>query len=100
MPYKVAIRNNETKEIRFEVMERDWFKNGPEGDYYWWTEGNFSCDCNRRMSFNRAAGMTGEEVWAIEDQIEKSEFGSCSFGLFKALYAELPDGTKIKLDEE
>ena len=81
-------------------IEWDWFKNGEDGDFFWWTNGNFQCDCNRRMSFNRAGGMNEERVAEIEDEMDKRERGACSDGAYSALYAELTDGTKIPLDSE
>lgn len=88
MPYKVAIRKNETGEIRFHEVEWDWFKGDPEdGDWSWWVVGNFSCDCNRRDS------------WITDADPDAEEESTCSDGKFSALYAELPDGTRITLDE-
>jgi hypothetical protein len=41
------IRNNETMEVRTLPTTIDEFA---------WSEGNFSCDCNREARFKRAAG--------------------------------------------
>ena len=38
--YKVAIRKNETNEVRMCKQDHDW----EEHSDYWWTEGNMSCD--------------------------------------------------------
>ena len=27
-----------------------------DGTLYWWTEGNYGCDCNRYLAFERAQG--------------------------------------------
>jgi hypothetical protein len=81
MSYKVAIRKNETGEIRFSTVNWEW----SDGDMYWWTEGNFGCDCNREDRWNLAGG-----------DVPKSN--KCSDSKFSALYVELPDGTKIEID--
>lgn len=38
-----------------------------------WEEGNFSCDCNRYLLFERALGKT-------EEEIEASDPDKCSYG--------------------
>ena len=52
--YTMEIRCNATGDIR----ERT-YKYGPwdYGQEWYWTEGNFGCDCNRKMEFDRAAGI-------------------------------------------
>ncbi len=47
--YTVAIRNNETGEIRMcaQDLERG------AGSDFWWTDGNMACDCNRALTFAR-----------------------------------------------
>lgn len=90
MTYKVAIRKNSTGEIRQYEIEWDWFKDDSD-DFYWWTQGNYQCDCNRELSFIRASGreVTDEEFDAVQ----------CTDGAYSALYAELPDGRRIELDD-
>jgi hypothetical protein len=51
MTYSVAIRKNETGEVRICEMEVPW----GETSLFWWTEGNFGCDCNRELLFERAS---------------------------------------------
>jgi hypothetical protein len=46
----VFIRKQATGEIRRHVDEYPW-----QGDYIW-SEGNYACDCNRHLFFERAAG--------------------------------------------
>lgn len=29
---------------------------------FWWLEGNYACDCNRKMEFDRARGMSEDEI--------------------------------------
>ncbi len=81
--YMVAIKNNDTGEVRLCKQDIGW--NG-EGSEFWWTEGNMACDCNRHNEFLRA---NGEEETDVE----------CDMIRYSALYAELEDGTRIKLDD-
>lgn len=89
MAYKVAIRKNSTGEIRMASMDLDWFKADGGDDMYWWTEGNFACDCNRHLSWERAGGHEPRDD-------EEMECGSTAFA---TLYAVLPDGTRIDIDD-
>jgi hypothetical protein len=87
--YKVAIRKNDTQETRmYEVDFTDWENQYGTNDLFWWTEGNFGCDCNRGDSWHRAGGEPTEIEYP------------CGGDLFSALYAVLPDGSKIPIDEE
>lgn len=45
MTYIVCIVNNLTKEQRVKAVDLEW----NESSYFWWTEGNFGCDCNRQL---------------------------------------------------
>ena len=91
MPYKVAIRKNDTGEIRFANIDMDWYREGKDdgGDFFWWTEGNMGCDCNRKIQFDLAGNSHAETP---------GQDHPCSEGKYSALYAELPDGKKIELD--
>jgi hypothetical protein len=44
-PYTVAIRNNETGEVRMYRTEITWHEHAE----FLWTDGNFGCDCNRAI---------------------------------------------------
>ena len=55
------IRKNATGEIREYKTEVWLFDDNKEPDSYMWSEGNFSCDCNRCLFFDRAGGE--EENW-------------------------------------
>ena len=92
MRYSVLIRNNETGEERLYPLckEVPW----GDGSYYWWTEGNMSCDCNRHMSFLRAGGPgpVDDPHWNDVDR-------DCGDGAYSVPYAVLEDGTRIALDE-
>lgn len=40
-----------------------------DGSEFWWTEGNFGCDCNRFMEFERAGpSYTAEDEGRIRDE--------------------------------
>lgn len=84
MEYKIAIRNNETGEIRECPQDLKW----EEHTDFWWTEGNMACDCNRHLEFERAGGRKPE--W---------DEGECGDEKYTALYAEFPNGKKITLDD-
>lgn len=45
------------------VEVRDEFNGDGMGAEYMWTEGNYSCDCNRRLDMLRALG----EPWDVSD---------------------------------
>ena len=89
MPYKAHITKVDTGETRTTDIEWDWHKNGEDGDWFWWSEGNYSCDCNRELCFLRAGGET-PEISDVE----------CSEGKY-TVEIELPDGKRIpiKADE-
>jgi len=84
MGYKVAIRKNSTGEVRVCSIESEWEEDGAT-DEFWWTEGNFACDCNRAIKFALAAGERDTNV-------------VCGHTLYTCLYAELPDGSRVPLD--
>jgi hypothetical protein len=80
--YHVAIRKNETGEVRMYRHDMAW----DDSSMYQWTDGNYGCDCNRELFWHRA---NGDEAEAI----------SCGSTDFTVLYAELPDGTRIEIDD-
>lgn len=84
--YKVCIRKNETGEERIRTMKT---LNWKDHSLFWWTEGNFGCDCNRELEWHRAGG---EEI-DLDD-------AKCSDGRFAVLWAELPSGERIPIDEK
>ena len=88
MKYKVLIINNETKEERLRDMgDIAWL----ESSLFWWTEGNFGCDCNRRFEFMRAGNEEiTDEIWDLP----------CTSGKFSVPYAILEDKTKIQIEGE
>ena len=53
--YTAEITDTQTGETR----ERTYTDLGEwdDGAEYWWSDGNFGCDCNRRLEFGRAGGI-------------------------------------------
>lgn len=82
MAYKVAIRKNATREIREIEMDLDWH----DHSLFWWTQGNFGCDCNRELTF--------EPNGTFPDP----EDPPCGHERFTVLYVEFPDGKRIFID--
>ncbi len=86
--YKVAIRNTETNEVRVRTYDGEsdkWSK----ARRFLWEEGNFCCDCNRRIEFERAAGIEIDQ-----DNLECS----AEVNIFTIDYVELPDGDRIEIE--
>lgn len=42
-------------------VPKDWFMGNPHDNWYIWTEGNYSCDCNRALLHARWRGETEPE---------------------------------------
>ena len=85
--YDAVIVNNETGEARTYRMNVDWDDSNDSGHIYWWTEGNFGCDCNRALEFMRAG-----------DEEECDE--SCGESRFSVPHVVLPDGRIIPIDTD
>lgn len=85
MTYKVTIRKNATGEERTLDFSGAW----PEQHgLYMWTLGNYGCDCNREIFFERAAG----------NGIEPAEQSSCGETRFSVPHVTLPDGQVVQID--
>ncbi len=82
--YIVLLKNNETGEERKIHHDEDW----DDGSNYLWTEGNYSCDCNRHLFFERSIGRRPDKEEMVCGDIK-----------YTAVYAELPDGTRYVLDK-
>ena len=82
--YKVAIKNNETGEVRVSTQNFEF-----EAHTEWaWTEGNYGCDCNRHLEFERAIGNTPDFDEAI-----------CGDDKYSVLYFEIDDGEIINIED-
>ena len=68
--FTVYIRNNETREVAEITFTAKWLY---REHYYLWSQGNYSCDCNRQLLFERAKGnepdwdmaMCGESKYTV-----------------------------------
>lgn len=70
MTYTAVIQKVETGE----TAERA-YPNWQTADFSWWTEGNFSCDCNRELEFERGLGH--------DPDLDSVECGDNRFTLLK-----------------
>ena len=62
-PVLIYIKNKVSGvEVKF---TEDWDYNS----YYLWSSGNFSCDCNRQLLFNRELGIETEELISCGNKI-------------------------------
>ncbi len=82
--YHLIITNNETKETRICAMDIPFLA----GSLWWLTEGNYGCDCNRRIEFYRV-----EFPKLIYDDYE------CTGGKFTIVAAILSNGSIMPIDE-
>ena len=80
----ILLRNNRTGETRWYDDEMDW----SDGSEFLWTEGNYGCDCNRHLFFERAAGIGDDEGEDVD----------CGEVLYTAVEAVLATGEVIPLD--
>ena len=77
--YVVGIRDNDTGEVRFCQQQLPW----DDFSLFWWTTGNFGCDCNRALVFHQR--YTGTE---------------CGNTQFTVVGIWFPDGGELRdLDE-
>lgn len=89
MAYEVEIIDTATGERRVAKIPYEW--GSDDGDAHWWTEGNFGCDCNRGMVFDKAGGQEPGEhpCWSASGK-----------NRFRVTFAHLPDGRKVEIDGE
>jgi hypothetical protein len=67
----VLVRNSDGAR---RIYRPDWKPTWTWSDEYWWTEGNFGCDCNRRLTWARCADPP-------EDEPENQECGHGEFSV-------------------
>lgn len=84
MSYIVRIVRKADGEAADYVVESDW----SDGDFYWLTDGNMGCDCNRHLMFYRAS--SGEDP--IVDAV-------CGESLYSVPFVTLPDGAAVQVDD-
>ena len=101
MGYNIIIRENSSGDTVEYDMELEW----SEGSKFWLTrhEGNYRCDCNRKMTWLRAHGASEEESETLceEKQDEITGFWHdvfpCGHEAYDILYAVV-DGERIPID--
>lgn len=95
MAYTVEIREVATGETVTTQQNLDGVHPSGRDSLFWWTDGNFGCDCNRSMEFWRGKGVTEDEVRQRTEGVKCS----CGTGIIAYLVRiTLPDGTVV-LDE-
>jgi hypothetical protein len=81
----ISLRKNATGEVR--AIEHWSFEPYEDGDYLW-TEGNYACDCNRHLFFERAGGREPE-----------SREVACGDEKYTATHGTREDGSSFTLDD-
>jgi hypothetical protein len=90
MKYSVLIRKNDTGEERtYRSDDVEW----DDTTEFFWTEGNFACDCNRHLSFLRAGGPG-----PADDPHWNNAEHDCGDTAYAVPYATLEDGSRVELD--
>lgn len=101
MPYSVEIREvatgvNVTRAYPYEWVSKSDPSGEPgRGSLFWWTDGNFGCDCNRSMEFWRGNGVS-EDV--VRQRTSGTQCTNASGAQEYLVRITLPDGTVV-LDE-
>jgi hypothetical protein len=83
--YVAVIRRVSDGMERHAPQDGEWDTEG-ENSWYWWDSGNYSCDCNRYLEFERAGGGDPE----LDDPNCE-----CSNGRYLVLRFVFPDGSSI-----
>lgn len=83
MSYTLAIKNNETGEVREHKEDGTWLD-----EEFLWTEGGWACDCNRSLFFSMASG----------EEPEGSD--PCGSSKYSILHVTLPCGTQEEVEPE
>jgi len=82
MTYTVTMRNNATGEVKDFVQDLPWETHS----HFWWTDGNYGCDCNRYLVWN--------------DYPDEDDDTPCGHTMFTVLHATLQTGEVVKIDSE
>lgn len=90
MSFTLRLKKNSTGEIRcyeWTINDAEW----DDGQAHYFTEGNFGCDCNRRLMF---------EFWAVEKKTPPEEFDryTCGHVAYTIIDVTLPDGSVLPVD--
>lgn len=83
--YTAVIRRVSDGAERITVHNIPWYDDYDGGSWFYWTEGNYGCDCNRYLSFERAGGSDP----AIDDAV-------CGRGAYLVVEFRFFDGTTLE----
>lgn len=89
MSYIARIRKVATGEERDCQLDIPWYNAG--GSSWWWSEGNYGCDCNRCLEFERAGG--NELIGEVGDYEDAP--CPCGHGGYLIVSITLPDGRVV-----
>ena len=67
-PTHIEITDTATGEMRVYVDDFGFDDDPASGNEFCWSEGNFSCDCNRELFFERANGNEPDETECGDDR--------------------------------
>jgi len=68
-------------------------EDGEFKDFFWWTDGNMGCDCNRSMDFDRAKGIK------IDDPLDENPRYKCGSDRF-TIEKIICEGLEVWIDGE
>ena len=86
MRYTFEIQDTQTNETRQHQDAYDW--NDESHMLFMFRDGNYSCDCNRELFFQRAAGEAETDLDAVV----------CGEGRYVIARAQREDGSFIEID--
>lgn len=81
----IVIRKNSTGETRTIKVDLAWY----DHSHYFWTDGNFGCDCNRHLVW------LGMPKGSAHDEHDFK----CGYKEYTVIKAIFPDGTEELIDE-
>lgn len=87
MSFIMVMRDDTTGEVRRIQTDLKWL----DHSHFFWTEGNFGCDCNRHLIFMRDKDANFDDG-DMEADIE------CGYEHYTCIEAVFPDGKVIKID--
>ena len=85
LPIVVHIRHNPTGEVRIAKDHTGWYRNDEFSEFIW-SEGNYSCDCNRCLFFKRVKDEDesdcecGDNEYSVRIYDEKGKLIYTDFG--------------------
>lgn len=69
-------------------LDHEWH----DGSEFYWSEGNYSCDCNRELEWREAHGL---------ERFPENDTNFCKGdGKYTVLSIKLPDGTEVYSEQE